>query len=129
MRCAKGLMSPVSGHPPGPHLLHNGVHLWVGGELGPANDGAGGTMTLNTSPNDPVFWLHHANVDRLWDRWQQIHGARYLPVEAPGLPRGQNLRQPMWPWRQSGLMVTPADVQDARAMGYAYARAPAARGG
>ena len=23
------------------------------------------------SPNDPIFWLHHANVDRLWWNWQQ----------------------------------------------------------
>ena len=23
------------------------------------------------SPNDPIFWLHHSNVDRLWWNWQQ----------------------------------------------------------
>lgn len=27
-------------------------------------------MDVYSSPNDPVFWLHHANVDRLWSMWQ-----------------------------------------------------------
>jgi tyrosinase len=48
--------------------LHNRVHVWVGGD-----------MTLSTSPNDPVFYLHHCNVDRLWEGWLQAHGRAYLP--------------------------------------------------
>ncbi|CAD6886120.1 unnamed protein product [Tilletia controversa] len=31
----------------------------------------GGDMQLPHSPNDPVFFLHHANVDRLWWLWQK----------------------------------------------------------
>jgi len=23
-----------------------------------------------TSPADPIFWLHHANLDRVWWSWQ-----------------------------------------------------------
>jgi len=34
---------------------HNNVHNDVGGE-----------MASGESPRDPIFWLHHANVDRLW---------------------------------------------------------------
>ena len=50
--------------------LHNRVHIWVGGDMGPG-----------TSPNDPVFYLHHCNVDRLWALWQHAHPASgYLPV-------------------------------------------------
>jgi len=30
----------------------------------------GGNMTSASSPKDPIFWLHHANVDRLWSKWQ-----------------------------------------------------------
>jgi tyrosinase len=37
--------------------LHNLVHRWVGG-----------TMGAMTSVNDPVFFLHHANIDRLWSK-------------------------------------------------------------
>lgn len=31
-------------------------------------------MVDPTSPNDPIFFLHHANVDRLWVMWQDYHG-------------------------------------------------------
>ncbi|KAI0440084.1 hypothetical protein F4803DRAFT_578093 [Xylaria telfairii] len=30
-----------------------------------------GDFFLGTAPNDPVFYLHHAQVDRLWWLWQQ----------------------------------------------------------
>lgn len=49
--------------------LHNTVHVWVGGD-----------MLLSTSPNDPTFFLHHCNVDRIWAAWQQKHPqSPYLP--------------------------------------------------
>jgi tyrosinase len=52
--------------------LHNGVHVWVGGD-----------MLASTSPNDPVFYLNHCNVDRLWSQWQTRFGATtYAPVQA-----------------------------------------------
>jgi tyrosinase len=57
------------GWTPEPPGLHNRVHVWVGGDMGPS-----------TSPNDPVFFLNHANVDRMWAAWQRRHpGAGYLP--------------------------------------------------
>jgi len=37
---------------------HNGVHNAIGG-----------LMSDMLSPMDPLFWLHHANVDRLWALW------------------------------------------------------------
>ena len=51
--------------------LHNLVHRYIGG-----------TMGLMTSPNDPVFWLHHCNIDRLWAQWMVLHpgASPYLPV-------------------------------------------------
>lgn len=42
--------------------VHNNVHLAVGGQMATAG-----------SPADPLFWLHHANIDRLWARWQERH--------------------------------------------------------
>ena len=35
------------------------------------------------SGNDPVFWHHHANIDRLWDCWMVLHGADKLPRDVP----------------------------------------------
>jgi hypothetical protein len=40
--------------------LHNLVHRWVTGQ-----------MHLAASPHDPVFWLHHCNIDRLWGIWMR----------------------------------------------------------
>jgi Common central domain of tyrosinase/von Willebrand factor type A domain len=58
--------------------LHNKIHLWVGGDMLPG-----------TSPNDPVFFLHHCNVDRIWALWQDQHGDVYAP--AAGGPPSHNL--------------------------------------
>src|SRR5260370_17393602 len=38
---------------------HGSIHGWVGGTM----------SSPATSPADPVFWLHHANLDRLWWVW------------------------------------------------------------
>lgn len=32
-----------------------------------------GDMATYMSPLDPVFWLHHANIDRLWTTWDLRH--------------------------------------------------------
>jgi tyrosinase len=42
---------------------HNGVHSAVGGD-----------MLGRCSPEDPLFWVHHCNIDRLWTSWQALHG-------------------------------------------------------
>jgi tyrosinase len=63
---------------------HNAVHAWVGGIRGvtPAGVPLFGTMVLPSSPNDPTFFLLHANVDRVWARWQSLHGTdSYQPTE------------------------------------------------
>jgi tyrosinase len=76
--------------------LHNRVHVWVGGQ-----------MATGVSPNDPVFWLHHAYVDKLWARWQKLHPqSPYLP--AAGTPNVVDLNDTMRPWNN----VTPADMLD-----------------
>ena len=136
------------GHNPvctGPHNLHNGVHLWVAGEYKLAHEGGRdlnpdgspasgltgtpaavaedepnlfGTFAANSSPNDPVFFLHHANIDRLWNVWMSRHGQSYLPDS--GGPIGHNLHDHMWPFAHIGQFVTPADVLDSAALGYRY---------
>ena len=53
-------------------MLHNRVHVWIGGDMGPS-----------TSPNDPAFYLNHCNVDRIWAAWQAKNPARpYLPTSS-----------------------------------------------
>ena len=89
-------------HRTGEPELHNRVHAWIGG-----------SMAIQFSPNDPVFWLLHANIDRLWAEWQAIYGLEYMPTM--GGPPGHNLHDPMSPFG-----VTPADVLDHLALGYRY---------
>lgn len=83
--------------------LHNLVHRWIGQ-----------TMRLLTSPNDPVFFLHHSNIDRIWAQWQARSLERgYLPVSDG--PSGHNLNDPMFPWT-----TAPINVLDHKALGYTY---------
>ena len=42
-------------------LAHGGPHVWVGGQM------AG----LNTAAHDPVFFLHHAFIDYVWERFRR----------------------------------------------------------
>lgn len=65
-------------------LPHNQIHNFSGG-VGPWDPGPYGNMTNNLSPFDPLFFLHHSNMDRLWDTWtrKQIkQGQPYLPTGA-----------------------------------------------
>lgn len=62
---------------------HNLVHNYIGG-VGPWDPGPYGNMTNFLSPVDPVFFLHHSNMDRLWDVWtrkQQRLGLPILPTD------------------------------------------------
>ncbi|KJY31945.1 tyrosinase [Streptomyces sp. NRRL S-444] len=78
--------------------LHNRVHVWIGGQMSSA-----------ASPNDPVFWMHHAFIDMLWAEWQRRNPkSAYLPGAAA--PNVVDLHRPMRPWDN----VTPADLLDHR---------------
>ena len=57
---------PFQGEINGPH---GSLHVRVGGDMG-AFDYAG---------YDPIFWMHHANVDRHWARWQRLHDGAVVP--------------------------------------------------
>ncbi|KAK7952729.1 Tyrosinase-like protein orsC [Apiospora aurea] len=60
----------------------DGASLHPGGHWGPG--GLYGTMTdLFASPGDPVFWLHHSNLDRAWWSWQTRDPARIYDISGP----------------------------------------------
>jgi tyrosinase len=77
---------------------HNSVHSYVGGIMN----------NTRYSPFDPVFWLHHAEVDRLWHIWQLRH-----PDAHPALTGSDRVMDP-WPESYD-------DLTSIAAMGYAYA--------
>ena len=87
--------------------LHNRVHVWVGGSMLPM-----------TSPDDPVFFLHHCNIDRIWAQWQQKYPASsYLPTTGN---TGHNLTDPMWPWNAGNSLRAPVHVLNCGLLGYQY---------
>jgi tyrosinase len=77
--------------------IHNTGHVWVGGSMG----------LIPTAPADPVFWMHHAEMDRRWHLWQQTH-----PGEHPAL---SGSAATMDPWTE-----TEVDTRDITALGVAY---------
>ena len=40
---------------------------------------------FNTAPLDPLFWLHHCNLDRLWSVWRGANPQHINPAEAKWL--------------------------------------------
>jgi tyrosinase len=79
-------------------------------------------MMLTSSPSDPLFFLHHCNIDRLWAQWQtQNAGQNFAP--ASGGPQGHNLNDLMYPWdgTTTTLSARPADVLNISALSYDYA--------
>src|SRR5437773_4498510 len=64
---------------------------------------AGSIDSIGTAAKDPLFFLLHCDVDRLWAKWQKQNG-RFDPAQAasydsnPGNPIGHNLPDTMWPW-------------------------------
>jgi tyrosinase len=86
-------------------VVHNLVHVWVGGSA----------ATLS-SPNDPIFFLLHCNVDRLWAIWQKMHPG-HSPFEGDG-PFDLNSRIP--PWQNEVSPPTPAKLLNHLTLGYSY---------
>lgn len=78
--------------------LHDGVHGWVGGDMG--------AVTL--AAFDPVFWAHHCMIDRIWYLWQVKWGLNRIQdelLDLPLQPFGKTVRQTL----------------DTQALGYEYA--------
>ncbi|WP_159015798.1 tyrosinase family protein [Cognatiluteimonas profundi] len=53
--------------------IHGRIHVLVGN-----GDGMG---TVPYACNDPLFWVHHSNIDRMWASWNRTGGKN--PTTAP----------------------------------------------
>jgi Common central domain of tyrosinase/Polyphenol oxidase middle domain len=99
---------------------HNVMHPTIGGPG--AGQCQGGLMTdPRCAALDPIFWLHHANIDRLWNRWLVLGGGRANPSEAAWLNQEFAFHD------ETGAKVTlsGAEVVDSAAqLGYGYDDAP-----
>jgi len=81
-----------------------------GNPHGSAHTSFGGSISsIGTAAKDPLFFLLHCNVDRLWAKWQRQNG-RFDPALAASYdgaanPIGHNLPDSMWPW--NGVTGSP----------------------
>ncbi|KAK1269482.1 Aureusidin synthase [Acorus gramineus] len=65
---------------------HNALHSWVGSAGQPEREDLG---AFYSAARDPIFYAHHANIDRLWTVWEDLHGGR-------GVAGGEFLNDPDW---------------------------------
>jgi tyrosinase len=96
-RCGYGLLE---GRP------HNYIHGWISGNMG-----------TFLSPRDPIFWLHHCNIDRLWSAWNEQH-ANSADPDWLNFEFAQNF----YAADGSKVNVKVAAVLDTRLLGYTYDR-------
>ena len=75
---------------------------------------AGPIRAIRTAAKDPLFFLLHCNVDRLWAVWQRQNGRyniadgdTYQPAPLAGHRIGHNLGDTMWPWNGNVTFPRP----------------------
>jgi tyrosinase len=103
---------------------HDDVHVFVGGgwNVRPA----AGLMTWPpTAGLDPIFYLHHANIDRLWEAWKASPASQGDPTDRDWLKGPTNAdptaRAFVMPKPDgSAWTYTPEEVHDLAALDYTY---------
>jgi tyrosinase len=88
--------------------VHGGAHGWVGGYMNQRN-----------SPMDPVFWLHHNNIDRLWQLWEDQETAVKSTHTRTTIARYNGTYR-----RPDGVLlpsIDPDAIVDSRNLGVFYA--------
>lgn len=83
--------------------VHGSVHVRVGGSM----------SSVAYAGFDPIFYLHHANVDRLWAAWQNSHPGALPPGEAA-------LSLDPFTRPASTAMYLGSDMESTVALGYRY---------
>jgi tyrosinase len=85
---------------------HGTVHGAVGGAMG----------FFDTAALDPIFWLHHCNIDRLWQVWLDLGAGHADPAESTWL--GTTFEFYDVDGERVGLDIE--SILDTRALGYVY---------
>ncbi len=98
---------------------HGSVHTQVGGR--------GGFMaSFDTAALDPIFWLHHANLDRLWEEWRRQPSSGHPPGSNPTDPAWLTMKFDFVNESGAALQMAVADVLDIEGqLSYTYSHLPA----
>jgi tyrosinase len=102
---------------------HDAVHVLVGGRDRRPPRLRGLMSDPDTAGLDPIFWLHHANIDRLWQVWRQNPPTDVDPtdtrwIQGPSSIGERNFSLPM-PGGTTWV-YTPGDMEDLAKLGYTY---------
>lgn len=107
--------------------LHNTIHTTAGGVPSSSVRTAGHMYYLSTAAFDPLFWLHHSNVDRIFALWQTLHSSYGASQVAPhstwtiAAGSTQNADSPLMPFYKSGSTFwTTNTVKDWTVFRYTY---------
>ena len=85
---------------------HDGVNLTVGGDM----------ATVERGSRDPIFYLHHANVDRVWHVWNRRGNDNSAEILWQDFLFSRNFTNPDGsPWN-----VAVGNLQSTGALGYQY---------
>ena len=96
---------------------HNVMHVVIGGSTGATPCSQGLMTDPNCSAQDPIFFLHHANIDRLWNTWIDSGGGRVDPPDASW----NDASFSFFDEHGASVSMTPADVLDtATQLSYIY---------
>ncbi len=101
---------------------HDWVHGLVGGQQAQPPETVGAMSDPRTAGLDPIFWLHHANVDRLWASWTQdpTHLDPSQPTWLEG-PTSVGEREFCAPMPDGTTFVyTPGQMASLEDLGYEY---------
>ncbi|HEX2125205.1 MAG TPA: tyrosinase family protein [Thermoleophilaceae bacterium] len=99
---------------------HGAVHSLVGNDYDQAGNPVrfGWMGSFYTAALDPIFWLHHANIDRLWQVWLDLSPANLNPTGDPAWADTQfsfpSADGDLHTWKIS-------EVLDPESLGYVYA--------
>ncbi|KAL7267388.1 hypothetical protein RUND412_010029 [Rhizina undulata] len=113
--------------------LHDTIHGLCGIDPSPLDGHMGDPMY---AAFDPLFWMHHCNVDRLYALWQTLHPGVHVVEQqsvmdtiSEPVGKAQNEKTPLYPFRQrGGKYFTSEDVQrwdSIYEFGYTYPELPA----
>lgn len=91
---------------------HNLVHTEVGGRGGLMSD-------PDFAALDPIFYLHHANIDRMWAEWNQKN-----PNPKDPWAKGPTDRKFVMPMPDKDWHYTPGDVDSLSKLDYTYDNLP-----
>ncbi|HTZ66044.1 MAG TPA: tyrosinase family protein [Roseiarcus sp.] len=99
---------------------HDLVHVFVGG-------GDQNTIGLMAWPDlaglDPIFYLHHANIDRLWEVWKKVPGSKGDPTQPKWVKGPASIGEHAFemPKPDGGKWTyTPGDMGDLSKLDYTY---------